>query len=306
MKNIKTLILSVPFAASVFFLICMREHAIQGALYGLQLCGRVIIPSVFPFMVLTRFFFSSGMCSRVCSMLEKPFGYVFGVSGEGASVVLLGLISGYPVCTHLTASLYGEKKIGISQAQALISYTNNATPAFIIGYIGSGILGDRDKGVLMYVCIVLSALTYGILTSKKIKNEPAVQSIPQKYDLSRAFTESVSAGSLAALSVCGFIIVFSVISSALALLPEPAASISMLLCELTVGVERSSVLSALLSPRLYFSVLCGAVSLSGGCVLFQVRSACCDICSIKPYIMGKSIQAIFSFFISYALFPLFF
>ncbi len=307
MKNVKTLVLSMPFVAAVFFLIFMKDSATEGALNGLRLCGNVVLPAIFPFTVLTKFFFSSGMCDRISEWLRKPFGYVFGVSGESASVILLSLVGGYPVCTSLATELYTENKISRTEAEALIAYTNNATPSFIIGYIGCSVLQNRAKGILMYVCIISSALLYGVLTSKKLRiHRRAAILPPLGKNISECFVNSVVASCRSTVNVCGFIIVFSVIASAVKLLPCPISALLLLLCELTVGVESCTAMSVFFSQRVLFSLVCSFVSLSGLCVLFQVRSCCDTSFSTVPYIKGKLFQGIFSYIISFFLFPVFF
>ncbi len=307
MKKLKTVIFTLPFCASIFFLIFMKDIATAGALYGAQLCYRVVIPAIFPFTVLTKFFFNSGMCDRLAQILHKPFKYIFGISGNGAAVVLLSLISGYPVCTSLSSDLYESGKISRDEALALISYTNNATPSFIIGYIGISVLSDSSKGIFIYICVILSALIYGIMCSKKLKSNVFRSCYGNsKKDLPSAFVSAVTSGCNSAISICGFIIIFSVIGSALKLLPKPISSVLLLLSELTVGIGSSGITEIISNERLLTSVICAAVSLSGMCVLCQVRACMSENFKICAYIKGKSVQSLICFALSFCFFPLFF
>ncbi len=297
----------LPFCAAVFFLIFMKETAVSGALYGLELCCRIVIPAIFPFTVLTKFFFNSGMCHRLSQLLRKPFGYIFGVSGNGAAVILLSLISGYPVCTSICSDLYSQGKISKSEALSLISYTNNATPSFIIGYIGMAMLQSREKGIFMYLCVILSALAYGIIVSKDLKKDHMITpQAKENTSLATAFVTSVTSGCSSAVNICGFVIVFSVIGSAIKLLPSQISSVLLLLSELTVGVGSAEILTVFSEERLLFSVLCSAVSFSGLCVMCQVRSCLYSDMHMGTYIKGKILQALLSFIISFCFFPVFF
>ena len=64
------------------------------------------------------------------------FKVVFGLSPGGAYVFLLGLLTGYPMGAKLTADLYYAGKISRQEAEYLLTFCNNPSPAFLITYVG--------------------------------------------------------------------------------------------------------------------------------------------------------------------------
>ncbi len=304
MKNIRSVVFALPFCVCIFFLISMRDIASQGALHGLHLCRDVILPSIFPFMVVSRFFFSSGACASLGKVLQKPFSRGFGVGANGAGIILLGLVGGYPICASVAYDMYKKGIIGRSGASALIKYTNNASPSFIIGYIGSGILHDSGMGVLLYLCICASSLIYGAVFARVGEREyTAAQT---RTSLSEYFVNSVTSSCTSVIFVCGFIVIFSVIASAVEILPAPISTLSVLLCELTVGIGGVCELAHFIPHTLLFGVICAAVSFSGICVMCQVSAASGGICKISEYIKAKSVQAVIAFALGVIFFPLIF
>ena len=85
---------------SIFCLACIlrnSEVAIAGMTRGLKLCVSTVIPSLFPFMVLSELIVSSGAVVPVGKLLSRPFRWLFGIRGEGSVAVLLGALCGFPV-----------------------------------------------------------------------------------------------------------------------------------------------------------------------------------------------------------------
>ena len=81
----------------------------QGARQGVSLCAELIIPSLFPFFVLSSLLIATGLaelCARPLGRLLSP---LFGTSGAGLSALVLGLVGGYPVGARTLAQLAERK-----------------------------------------------------------------------------------------------------------------------------------------------------------------------------------------------------
>ena len=80
-----------------------------------HLCTQVLLPSLFPFFVLSSLLISSGIVQRIAPHLERMTQYLFGLPGSCAAAVLLGAVGGYPVGAKTAASLiskvFAEKKM---------------------------------------------------------------------------------------------------------------------------------------------------------------------------------------------------
>lgn len=80
-----------------------------GALQGLLYCGNILIPSLFPFMVLSTFIVKSGIADALGKFLSPVTKRLFHTDGSVGVVILLGLTGGFPVGAKGVATLYSEK-----------------------------------------------------------------------------------------------------------------------------------------------------------------------------------------------------
>lgn len=69
--------------AAGFALIACSAEAMEAARASLQLCGEVLIPSLFPFFVLSGLIQELGLPSRLGRLAAPGMHRLFGVSGAG-------------------------------------------------------------------------------------------------------------------------------------------------------------------------------------------------------------------------------
>ena len=90
---------------------------------GIQLCGSVIIPSMFPFMMLSGFIARSGLLLSVSRLLEPVSMRLLRLPGCGMAVFLLSLIAGYPVGASLCGQMCADGLLQPEQAKRLCVYS---------------------------------------------------------------------------------------------------------------------------------------------------------------------------------------
>ena len=87
-------------AFTVFCLLLLLKNSELAILYlnrGLLLCARSIVPSLFPFLVLSELFINGGFASHLPTVLTKPVERLFSLPAKGCIAVLLGLLCGFPM-----------------------------------------------------------------------------------------------------------------------------------------------------------------------------------------------------------------
>ena len=183
------------FAAGIAALILMVINPTvckDGAVYGLLLSSNVIIPSIFPFSVFVLFVLK-------CSFL----GY------SRFSLFLLSLIGGYPIGAKVLNSAAELKKIDKTTAETMLNYCVNAGPAFIILAVGSGILESKELGYILFFSHISASFVLFLLSRKpKITKTPSAKT---DYGIIENFVLSVSESASAVISICSFVVIFSVI-----------------------------------------------------------------------------------------------
>ena len=80
------------------------ETAARGAAAGLDVCLGVLVPSLFPFLVLSVFLVRSGGAALLGRVFDRPFRLLFRLPGCCAPGVLVGLAGGYPAGARGAAS----------------------------------------------------------------------------------------------------------------------------------------------------------------------------------------------------------
>lgn len=191
-------------------LLIWPQGAATGVSRGLSVCGTVIIPSLFPFLVLTGVFIRSGLAGRVGRRLDRVIRFLFGLPGCCGAAVLVGAIGGYPAGAAAVRDLLRGGEITEAQAKKLLRFCVNGGPAFLIGTVGAGLLGSAWKGVVLYIAHLLASLLIGLTgrgidTGEEMRQPPVSRRLP----LMKTLVESVESACASLLSMCGFVVLFA-------------------------------------------------------------------------------------------------
>ena len=208
MKNRLTVIICLcSFAA----LTLCSAQVIQSCRYAVELCLSLILPSLFPFFVLSVLLNRLGLPGYLGRLLTPLASRVYGVTGAGASALLIGLTGGYPLGAAYIADMERSGAITAREGERLLAFCNNSGPAFIIGAVGAGAFGSGKAGLLLYLCHVLSAMLTGLFFRQKdyCREIPPLQ-LDTVY-ISQALPEAVKQAMGALLNVCGFVMCFTVL-----------------------------------------------------------------------------------------------
>lgn len=264
---------------------------------AISLCVNVVIPTLFPYLVCSGYFSVSGIASlfsRYLSPIMKP---IFNVPGSGAIALVLGTVSGYPIGAVCADDLYLSGECTKSDAEKLLAFCNNSGPLFIMSVVGCGYLGSPHLGRLLYISHVLSAILVGIiLRTYSPKASYTQKSLPKPLLSSKKNTLRIFGGVMdnsvfSIFKICGFVVFFTVFAASLPKTPFSPYIHGFL--EITGGVK--SIVSQDLPFELKLSLISFFIAFSGISVLFQVGAiASKHNLSLKPYVIGKLLQGIFS------------
>lgn len=285
-------ILSIAFTALLVTaaaagILCFPKASTQGARTGLQFCGEILIPSIFPFMVLSSFVVKSGLSARMGRVLSPVTQTLFHLPGNTGATILIGMIGGYPSGARGIKALIEQGEISEKQGARMLCFAVGAGPAFVISAVGGGLLNSGRAGVLLFLSQITAALLIGILAGlpyRKEKNECKDRSEKgRSTDFSTALVDSTSDSASGMLSMCAFVILFSALISilresgageALTLLltkcgvpPAAARSLLSILLEVTGGCSEAARAGA--SPTL----ISFALGWAGVCVHFQIAAS---------------------------------
>lgn len=288
------------FAVMLWFLLCpdLVRSAVSGAL---ALCAKNVIPSLFPFFVVSSLLTAMGFGDWLSAPLEGFMSPLFHVSGAGAAPLILGLLGGYPVGARTTAELYQNGALRRDEAVRLLAFTNNSNPAFLISALGVGVFGSVRAGTWLWLIHVLSALLTGVLLcrGRPEKGRQAVRPVTHSDpSFSAALVSSVRGALTAILNVCAFVVLFYVLARPLKALP------GFLAPGLTGGLELFSATPMLPATRAGFILAAGLAGWGGLSVLCQTAAVLEDSgLPAARCAVGKAMQGLLSAALAAALAP---
>ena len=197
-------------------MICASSQVIASCRLGLRLCVELILPSLFPFFVISILLSRLGFPALLGRWLSPAAARLFHISGAGASAFLIGLCGGYPLGAAYIADMEASGTISTVEAERLLAFCNNSGPAFIIGVVGVGVFGSSGVGLLLYAVHFLAAVCTGLLFRGRGKVSSSLpESAPPALPLARALPEAVHQAVGSVLSVCGFVVCFTVFTGLL-------------------------------------------------------------------------------------------
>lgn len=306
----------VCFAYMAIFMLLLffktPEATSQWVKRGLDTCVESLIPSLFPFMVISSLLISGGAGERIGALFKAPVGALFGLSARGTSALLMGWLCGFPIGARSAAKLYRDGKISREELERIVCVSGVPSPAFLINVAGKSMLNCAGEGVALYAICLMTCILIGIMM-KITSGRRCPETVPLRRDTefggAEVFTGAVADSVSGMLSVCGFVVFFSAFVGALDSYltifwgEHRLAGAAFGFFELTVGISRISELDI---PRSALFSLCAATSTwSGMSVHLQVISLCSDtdLC-VSKYFFINALKACVGALLAVVLLPL--
>lgn len=186
-----------------------------------------------------------------------------------ASVFLLGALCGFPVGAIVCERMCASGALDRRDAERLLPFVNNASPAFLLGAVGS-LFGDRRIGVLLFLSQLASASILCLPRRIKTQSDTVNAVPPPPAD---AFFDAVDRSVQSMLRVMALICLFSAILAVLrCYIPNNTVFAALaLLLEIGNGAARSAELFGT-SPCAAVTLCAFGCGFSGICVHMQVLS----------------------------------
>lgn len=276
-------------AVGMLVLILDSKTALAGAAQGLELCLRTVIPSLFPFILLSNLL--TGALSGMSFSLLRPAAKLFGIPKGAESLLLPAFLGGYPVGAQCIGAAHVSGQLSKEDAERLLTFCSNAGPSFLFGITGA-MLPSFWMPWALWGIQILSALLVSVLFSCRAAASTA--------KLKPKENQSVMSSAVSVMgSVCGWVIIFRVLIAFLDrwilwLLPVEGKVAVMGILELSNGC---CALGEIESIPLRFVLCSGLLSFGGLCVTMQTISVTQGL-SIRNYLIGKGLQSLFSLLLS--------
>ena len=228
---------------------------------ALELCCHAVIPSLFPFLVISKITIELGLAHSIARRFESTMRTFFHLPGSSAVAFIIGILSGYPVGAKIVVTLYEEKLCSENDAEQMLAFCNNSGPLFIIGTVGTAMLGSIQTGIILYSIHVLSAITVGLLFRGAGASHTDRRFIHYKTSLlSDSLTKSILESVHTIILICGYVVFFAAIIAVLRIFGFFSTT-AVIFNKLGIP------------PEITESFLAGLIEISSGCTALSLSSA---------------------------------
>ncbi|MDL2273785.1 sporulation protein [Oscillospiraceae bacterium OttesenSCG-928-G22] len=214
-RKLTEILTAIVIFSAMLGMILRPTEILEAAKTGLELCANVILPTLFPFFVLSNLLVELGFARYLGRAFEWIMRPLFNVNGSCAAALALGFVGGYPTGARTAISIYEKGLCTKTEAERLLAFCNNSGPAFILGVVGAGIFNNAKVGILLYLMHALASFLVGILFRFYKRGETSEEKAPKpKFEvvrLSKAFVGAVSSSFLSTLNICAFVVFFTVV-----------------------------------------------------------------------------------------------
>ncbi len=254
-----------------FTVLRFPETAGQGISEGIDICLGTLIPSLYPFMVISSLIINLNITDLLEKHLSRISNFIFRLPGKCLGIILLSFVGGFPVGGKMIKEMYEKEEITASQGQQLLLFCVSPGPAFAISSVGFYMLGSKKAGLIIYISLISASIIIGVLSRFFITEE-----IPNKHcgkasdigTLSQSLIKSVSAASSSMLGVCSWVVIFSCINKLLEITAYSDSFKMFLYCILEV--TNGCLISA---GNLPVPIIAGIIGFGGICTHLQIMSA---------------------------------
>jgi hypothetical protein len=272
----------------------LSGQASAAARNGILLCGKTLIPAIFPFLVLNGILMRLGFPAWIGRKVGKPLGRLFGIRPACVAAVFVGLFSGFPTGAA-SAHQICESGLGDDRDRDRgVLLASVAAPGFLIAGVGNGMLGSPLLGLALYLFQLAAIFSVGILDARLfsgIEDGLPLMPLPKPRSLFLNLSESLREAANATVGICGAVIFFSALGGIIGLLPLPSLLRCVIvgLLEITAGASLSA---SLLPHPISFLVIAGIVGWSGLSVHAQTVMVTGGKLKVGRHLLSKALTAL--------------
>ena len=295
----KTLITTyLPLLTGILFIFLLLTDPVTSSslvLGGLTTWCTKMIPSLFPFMVLSGFLLRTGLSHRLSQILYPVLGTIFRLSPDCIYVIFMGFLCGFPMGANIIAESLSLGKISYKEASLLLSFCNNIGPVYFISFVS--VLCPYYPLWMTLSIMYLVPLCYGLLLRyTRYRDIPLYtyrqSTAPPNYSYGNALQQSLEKAINSILSLGGYMVIFTVLQlpfyNTYYKLPEPYIHVLKGLLEISSGITALQPY-----PQLYSIVYALFLPFCGLCCLYQTYAMIQNTpLSLTSYLSHKLAQTL--------------
>lgn len=312
LSKTKIVIINLIIYFLIFVFLTNSEICISSITNSTNIFLAKLLPSLLPYILLTELIVELNLAENVTYGFTRIVCKIFRIPNCSAPTVIMGYLLGYPNAAKYISKLYLSKKINLETANKLIKFTNNASPAYIIGTVGIAMFNNISIGIILIISHFLSSILIGISSTSNTTIIQQNNTISNSFDqISFSFDRLLKCLFNSIKTLCiiwGFTVIFSLIPTLIFTklnLPIHILALLVGIFELSNGINMLASLSS--NFTLSICLISFILSFSSLMVILQIYSFL-YITGIKlsHLIYYKFLHGILSCIITFILIKLFF
>ena len=213
----KKIMNSVVLLAFLIILLLQPAPIIAATKTGFVTWAEKVVPSLFPFFVLTRLMIYYQVPQLIGKLLTPLFKSLLHLSPITFFVMFLSMISGNPSGSKMARDYYDQHLISAKEMEGLMYFCNFASPLFILGTVGVVLYQSTTIGYLLLIAHLLGSIAvficcYPLLRSKETIRQVTVQFPNQSF--SAILIDCIESSLQTLIRVGGIIVFFYIVSEA--------------------------------------------------------------------------------------------
>ena len=163
----KYIVMAFFYLGFIGILLCFPDLTIHYAYQGLTQWATRMVPTLFPFMIISSMIIHTGVDTYITKTLKPFLKSFFPCSSNGFYAIVMGFLCGFPMGARAACDLCKSNKITKSEAEYLLSFCNNIGPSYFLG-VAYPLLeqnGYHNKFLLLFGLYGIPLL-YGIFLGK--------------------------------------------------------------------------------------------------------------------------------------------
>lgn len=211
-------LLAMLLTLAIVYFIIDPELCIVSSLDGARLFVRSVLPTMFPFMAICNMIINLNGIEIYSKVLGPLLCKPLSLSNPCCFALVASFLCGYPLGAKYTTDLYKNNYISREEFIRLLNIASNIGPLFLIGAVGTSMLGNTSLGYLLLIPSYLTTIIIGLITRNKKKEDlnPPLKTMIVSNDyksLGEIIRISIADAANNILILCGYVIIFSVIIS---------------------------------------------------------------------------------------------
>lgn len=213
------IILSIFFFLFLIYSLLNIKEINASTMNILKTFSKTILPALLPFLILNQLILKLGIIDLLGYILQFISYPLFKISGKGASIIIIGLLNGFPSSAIFTSLLLQDKQIKKEEAQRLINYIFFPSISFLFAIIKTD-LNNNYLFTILSLSLYLGGFISLYISSFKIKNDQEYISFTKTkeeiknklstFKFARNIKDIINYAFSTLISILGIIVIFSI------------------------------------------------------------------------------------------------